>query len=1212
MKIQDIADFAALSQLARALWGEGAAVFVGAGFSRNAERASLDTPEPPLWQEIAEQIYSRLYPGKTQDRSLDPLKLAEEFRSYFGQSSLDDFVRARICDSAWQPGPLHKALLELPWSDVLTTNWDTLLERTARSVNDFYYQAVLSQGDLAHARAPRIIKLHGSIGTTDHFIIAEEDYRSYPRKFAAFVNCARQIFIENELCLVGFSGNDPNFIQWTGWVRDNLGGSSRHIYLVGCLNLTISKRKYLEDRNIAPIDFSSLVHDLDEEDAQAAALNIFFDFLAQSKPVPIYDWQPADLSQYAYSRQSPDDYERQLRNAEYARSLIDQAVEIWRSDRQNYPGWLICPAICRRHLSSTIRNVIPNKLYLENLPPVRTAEILYELVWRLTTAHVPIDQEFVPLLEKIADPGSPSGIARSQQLELAITLLRTARREANDERFERWDGVIEKYIQPGTDFYAELMYQRALKARDALDFVTLDKMKEFIVGPDPMWLVRRASLLFELGEFSRGERSINEALADLNKRQRDHRKSLWLLSRRAWVEWLARALRRDSFSTQREPRWPLDFKEARCDPQDELNFIADRASSQLQKRQEKAVTVIPLFEAGHYKDVSNETEFIFSPDPTPLDDLRVLAELAGLPKRLKYFDLIGQAGRDATELAFDAKVAFYLWFLRVNDGVDTRMFDRCFGRIAIAQLEENVVNGIRQRLRGAIDYWRGRIKKLSQEEVETARFAGGRLRSFIEAFARLTVRQSSAAAIQNFALAMDLGADHSFRNFSLFQSIGNLAKFSVEAVLPSDRQQIVLSALEFPLSAEFGIESFDAEEWPNPMVSLYDTIPYRPPDGIRWKKRILELIKASSGSRAGRHEALLRLAYLSLHKILTVEEDLELGNALWSKKDAEEPELPADTGLLLNTFAEFPAPNGIDAEKRVRGRLFGINVEQLLSPSRSTGMIDLMGPQIFLQSISQAAGRKKLLPTNEQAVALFDALVTWPSFSARSPHSELPIISGYLRRTNARIAQLIGDALAGSIIPSLSSSELNETRAKALLELIRKAHVFSAIEGLPYFAISRDDVFEQIVQTIRRAVSSTRFDEAVSGLLAVGKWAEFDQPRSQQALPGELVGQVLSSIATRQTTGLAALLYCCFRLLQRHRLVPNDITVLCQRLDELFIETAYDSVEPNSRGSVSVSLIRANCVRLCRALREAGSREPILSEWMDAAGSDPLPEVRFA
>ena len=70
---------------------------------------------------------------------------------------------------------------------------------------------------------PRIAKLHGSFPSNRPFIFTEEDYRTYPRRFAAFVNLVQQSMMENVFCLLGFSGDDPNFLYWTGWVRDHLG-----------------------------------------------------------------------------------------------------------------------------------------------------------------------------------------------------------------------------------------------------------------------------------------------------------------------------------------------------------------------------------------------------------------------------------------------------------------------------------------------------------------------------------------------------------------------------------------------------------------------------------------------------------------------------------------------------------------------------------------------------------------------------------------------------------------------------------------------------------------------------------------------------------------------------------------------------------------------------------------------------------------------------
>ena len=292
--LSSLPDFPSLQQLARALWRNGslrgAAILVGAGFSKNAELTGSDTPAPPLWSDLLEGLKAQLYPPAGEGAPTNPLRLAEEYRTYLGQAALDDFIRMRFPDRAWQPGRLHEQLLNLPWSDVLTTNWDTLLERAAQQVSDYTYEFVRFETDLPHARSPRIVKLHGTLGDTAPLIFAEEDYRTYPAKHAAYVNLARQIFIENELCLIGFSGEDPNFLQWAGWVRDQLGGTARRIYLVGCLNLPKATRKFLEAHNIAPIDFAPAVAGLPKADQHAKASELFFETMLAAKPSPRHEW----------------------------------------------------------------------------------------------------------------------------------------------------------------------------------------------------------------------------------------------------------------------------------------------------------------------------------------------------------------------------------------------------------------------------------------------------------------------------------------------------------------------------------------------------------------------------------------------------------------------------------------------------------------------------------------------------------------------------------------------------------------------------------------------------------------------------------------------------------------------------------------------------------------------------------------------------------
>lgn len=304
-----------------------------------------DTPLPPLWGDLHAKMAKLLYPSDPARAPSDALRLAEEFRAYFGQASLDDFIRVNICDDSWYPSKARVRLLELPWSDVLTTNWDTLLKRASRKVASYNYEFVRSSSDLAHARAPRVVKLHGTVGGAERYVFAEEDYRLYPQQDAAFVNFARQVFIENELCLVGFSGDDPNFLQWSGWVRVHLASSSRRIYLVGVLRLPPAKRKLLELRNVAPIDLTPLVDSLSSEEQQAVATDALLSYLEKSRPIPAHAWMPkaeVTFSDAALQRERSD--------YNFAAAQLVEQTRQWKAERESYPGWLICPANARRAL----------------------------------------------------------------------------------------------------------------------------------------------------------------------------------------------------------------------------------------------------------------------------------------------------------------------------------------------------------------------------------------------------------------------------------------------------------------------------------------------------------------------------------------------------------------------------------------------------------------------------------------------------------------------------------------------------------------------------------------------------------------------------------------------------------------------------------------------------------------------------------------------
>lgn len=102
------------------------------------------------------------------------------------------------------------------------------------------------------------MKLHGTLPAHTPFIFTEEDYRTYPARFAPFVNLVQQAMMENAFVLLGFSGDDPNFLHRSGWIRDNLGAYAPKIHLVNWLALNARRRRTLKERNVVPVDLAEL------------------------------------------------------------------------------------------------------------------------------------------------------------------------------------------------------------------------------------------------------------------------------------------------------------------------------------------------------------------------------------------------------------------------------------------------------------------------------------------------------------------------------------------------------------------------------------------------------------------------------------------------------------------------------------------------------------------------------------------------------------------------------------------------------------------------------------------------------------------------------------------------------------------------------------------------------------------------------------------
>ena len=294
------------------------------------------------------------------------------------------------------------------------------MDRARTSVIDRAYSVVQNKDEIPLASQPRIVKLHGSFPAQFPLIFTEEDYRTYPEKFAPFVNTVQQAMMETVFCLIGFSGDDPNFLHWSGWVRDNLGASAE-IYLAGYLDLSPHRRRMLEDRNVVPIDLAG--HPKAKQWPEHLRHNYATEWilytLEYGRPMMSrtglrheagnthrYLRILRTLSPSSRLLPSSPNASRQYPNPilRICRAFARKTIEVWSHNRRVYPGWLVVPfSTLQKHFSDWMTENEREQRILQALPKLESVErlrVIRELVWRRETLLNPSYLDLSPPLRK--------------------------------------------------------------------------------------------------------------------------------------------------------------------------------------------------------------------------------------------------------------------------------------------------------------------------------------------------------------------------------------------------------------------------------------------------------------------------------------------------------------------------------------------------------------------------------------------------------------------------------------------------------------------------------------------------------------------------------------------------------------------------------------------------------------------------------------------
>ena len=943
-----------------ALWSPttgGASVLVGSGFSRNADKARPDATEMPTWSDLAAAMYEALYPPKDGARrssmdhpTFEPgsiLRLAQEYEASFGEDGLHNLVRNCVRDDYFLPGDKHHRLLRLPWRDIFTTNWDRLLERTRPSIVETGYGVVRDIADIPNSMRPRIVKLHGCLSRSARFIFTEEDYRTYPVKYAPFVNTVLQSMMESVVLLLGFSGDDPNFLHWSGWVRDNLRNAAPKIYLAGWFNFSQPRLRMLEKRNVMVIDLA--LHPKSEEWPDTLKHQYATEWLLRSleygRPYNICDWPVSPKKKDETPRLQLEPIQRIVSETPRTESTpalepggtlkdsvtgIRETLNVWEHNRKLYPGWLILPSGKQRRMSLYTEEWVPHILRsLSEMETLDQLSAIFECVWRKAVQLEPPSVELAEAASNVLkmidcqdqtvrgtkQPNEDWGKIRREWVSVAMALATDARHEFDRGEFERWMEDISGFMDDDADIRHFISYENCLWAANDLDYEQLHvQLTDWSLGgSDPVWTMRKAALLFEAGLQEDAERHIREALASIRENTVDPR-SLANPSREGWALWSA--LRQEEVlespaGTFR--RWE-ELSVLKCNAFVEKHNYAQAISQRSDSRES------PPFDLGVIRGkgitFSNVEYYRY------LSARRGtrLTELAGLPPSQDGLavasDILEHA---AEELAQHEPEAAVRLILRVSRYDQDKRLNGILSRSLIASTPQEVIERLSQSTLNVIRFSLPRIAVAGQRGdvlfwIEKCRVA-------MEALSRFVLRLETASVESIFSEALGwYGSTTIAKDPWFIEPVRHILARCCEALPRSRMTDYFFDLMSAPVAGMDGFLAFNAQ-YPEPAYVLPQNIilPARDAETeARWGELVSLIVRGLRLGGEARKRVSLRLWRIAPGNGLTAAEEREVAEALWQVGSADPDDLPGDTDLMDWPFLLLPEPSTGLAERTFR------------------------------------------------------------------------------------------------------------------------------------------------------------------------------------------------------------------------------------------------------------------------------------------------------
>ena len=250
-------------------------IFVGAGISENYANINGGTGFPS-WQTLIDAMVAEDMQHKND---VDFLKTAQIFQDNNSKEALVNKVK-ELFPKDYDFHEIHKLIFDLEPEHILTTNYDSLLEKAMRYKNlDIKYHIVDSDEKIPLSKSKQnlLVKAHGDLHR-GNIVLSEQDYNEYDKNFPLILSFIRYVFSKYKVLFIGFSLSDPNFNKILYWVKNILDENSIKHSVILHDDISESERIHFEKKSVKVLTKDEIVSEVlanteDENNYLIEALN---------------------------------------------------------------------------------------------------------------------------------------------------------------------------------------------------------------------------------------------------------------------------------------------------------------------------------------------------------------------------------------------------------------------------------------------------------------------------------------------------------------------------------------------------------------------------------------------------------------------------------------------------------------------------------------------------------------------------------------------------------------------------------------------------------------------------------------------------------------------------------------------------------------------------------------------------------------------------